>query len=340
MKAEANITNARQPFRPGQGKSVVLLLVLVLSACSETEWCESSSAKELRARNVSTMYYATIHELLSAKPDGPIALFAHRGGYHCEELDGAPENSIPNLEKAIRMGFDGYETDLWMTADGEFLIHHDETLGRTTTGAGEVSSITFEESRQVKLKYPSGNVSTEQIPSFRELLVAGKGRILFLVELKGATPEHFPELVSIARETNSLDHVLFWIDWSEEYATLFEKHVQAGMKEARTSVLWRTRSLLALEDVIDKFDPTMVDIPPTLQELSKERGYTGYVFGILPKQHFSLVEAAQDRGVKVLVSKVTTNSYLNGLQSEGVRVFMSRAPEIQLAYLIKQGKHR
>jgi glycerophosphoryl diester phosphodiesterase len=288
---------------------------------------------------VSILKYATIHELLGAKPDSPIALFAHRGGYHCEEMDAAPENSISNLEKLIRMGFDGYETDMWTTADGKFLIHHDATLDRTTTGTGEVSSITFEESRRLRLKYPSGKVSTEHIPTFRELLLAGRGRTLFLVELKGGSPERFPDLVDIARETGSIDHVLFWIDWSADYASLYEQHLRSGMREVRTNVLWRARSIEALEDIVNKFDPIMVDIPPTLPELSKERGYRGYLLGILPKQHLSLVEAAQDHGIKVLVSRVTTNSYLDGLQSRGVQVFMSRAPEIQLTYLIKNGLH-
>jgi hypothetical protein len=83
----------------------------------------------------------------------------------------------------------------------------------------------------------------------------------------------------------------------------------------------------------------MVDIPPTQEELSKEGGYTGYLLGILPKQHLALVEAAQGYGIKVVVSKVTTNSYLDGLHSKGVRVFMSRAPEVQLSYLIDNGRH-
>ncbi|MCZ6619058.1 MAG: glycerophosphodiester phosphodiesterase family protein, partial [Gammaproteobacteria bacterium] len=198
---------------------------------------------------MTTRSYSTVDEVLSIKSDGPIALFAHRGGYHCEEKDSAPENSIPNLNKAIGMGFDGYETDLWTSADGEFLIHHDLTLDRTTTGTGDVTSITFEESRQLKLVYPSGKVSAERIPTFRELLLAARGRILFLVELKGVAPERFPELVDITRETNSTDQVLFWIDWTEDYAKLFEQHLNSGMGEVRTRVLWRARHMEALEDI-------------------------------------------------------------------------------------------
>jgi glycerophosphoryl diester phosphodiesterase len=320
--------------------NATLVLAFALTACSEENWCESGSAEKLRTRIESELFYTTVQELLGVSDDDPVAIFAHRGGYHCEEMDGAPENSLPNLEKAIRMGFDGYETDMRMTSDGEFVIHHDETLDRTTTGTGDISSITFEESRELRLKYPSGTVSAERIPTLRELLAVGRGRILFLIEVKGGAQEHFPELLKIAYETGSIEHVLFWIDWTPEYATLYEQLLNSGVQEVRTNVMWRTRDMEALDDVVNKLDPIMVDIPPMQEELDKETGYTSYLLGILPKQHLSLVRAANEHGVKVMVSKVTTNSYIRGLRSEGVRVFMSRAPEVQLHYLIRKKWHR
>ena len=315
------------------------LLLILLSGCEEAEWCESSDAQALRERNVSSLYFKTIHDVLTAKPDDPVALFAHRGGYHCEEMDASPENSLPNLEKAIRMGFDGFETDLWSTADGEFIIHHDETLDRTTNGTGNVGAIGFEESRKLRLKYPSGNLSDERIPTFRELLAATRGRMLILVELKGTSPERFVDIVEIARETEMLDQVFFWIDWKPDYAERLKSLLDSGLQEVRTNVLWRTRDMQALEDVVEKFDPVMVDIPPRQDELSKAKGYRTEFFGHLPPDHLALVKAAQNAGVKVFVSKVTTNAYLRGLEKEGVRGFMSRAPEVQLAYLVKRGTH-
>jgi len=319
---------------------VALLVALFTSACSETEWCESRDANALRERNVSTMEYRTIHEVLAMDADSPISFFAHRGSYHCEEMDSAPENSFANLKIAIQKGFDGYETDLWPSADGEFLIHHDETLDRTTTGTGDVTSITFAQSRQLRLTYPSGKESSEIIPTFRELLIAGGGRILFLVELKGGTPERLPELMDIARETDSLDKVFFWIDWTPEYAVLLEQFMKSGLPEIRTSVLWRTREMDALDDVLQRFDPIMVDIPPEQEELSDARGWRTRIFGVLPENHLALVKEAQSRGAKVMVSKVETNPYFNGLRKEGVRVYMSRAPDVQLKYAIDKGWHR
>ena len=58
-------------------------------------------------------------------------VWAHRGasGY-------APENTLPAFQKAFQMGSDGIELDVQMTKDGELVVCHDETIGRTSNGSG------------------------------------------------------------------------------------------------------------------------------------------------------------------------------------------------------------
>ena len=57
------------------------------------------------------------------RPLEPI-LFAHRGG-----RAHAPENSLQAFETAIRMGATGLESDVWCTADGVPVLHHDRRVG-------------------------------------------------------------------------------------------------------------------------------------------------------------------------------------------------------------------
>jgi hypothetical protein len=40
----------------------------------------------------------------------------------------APENSIPALEEAVRQGADGVEIDIRRTADGQFILYHDDWI--------------------------------------------------------------------------------------------------------------------------------------------------------------------------------------------------------------------
>jgi len=52
---------------------------------------------------------------------------AHRG---CRSL--APENTLAAARKALEIGADMWELDVGVTADGELIVIHDDSLGRTT----------------------------------------------------------------------------------------------------------------------------------------------------------------------------------------------------------------
>lgn len=51
--------------------------------------------------------------------------FAHRGAKAHER-----ENTIAAFELALKLGATGLETDVWLTRDGEAVLHHDEDVGR------------------------------------------------------------------------------------------------------------------------------------------------------------------------------------------------------------------
>ena len=91
-------------------------------------------------------------------------VWAHRGasGY-------APENTIPAFKLAAEMGADGVELDVQFTKDGQIVVCHDETIDRTSNGAGWVKDKTFDELRS--LNFDNGNKAYEgaQIPTMQEV---------------------------------------------------------------------------------------------------------------------------------------------------------------------------
>ncbi|MSO45500.1 MAG: glycerophosphodiester phosphodiesterase [Acidobacteria bacterium] len=72
----------------------------------------------------------------SARP----LVFAHRGGCAL-----GPENTVRAFDRGIATGADGLELDVHLSADGVVVVHHDETLDRTTNATGPIAARTAAE---------------------------------------------------------------------------------------------------------------------------------------------------------------------------------------------------
>jgi len=84
-------------------------------------------------------------DLMAADPPLPQrGLCAHRGamGTH-------PENTLPALEEALRLGAQMIEFDVRLTRDGALVLMHDDRVERTTDGDGRVEAMTLERVRQL-----------------------------------------------------------------------------------------------------------------------------------------------------------------------------------------------
>lgn len=75
-------------------------------------------------------------------------LFGHRGA--CLH---APENTMPSFELAVHSGADILEMDVHTSSDGEVVVHHDDTLARTTNGTGPVRSLGYAELAKLDAGY-------------------------------------------------------------------------------------------------------------------------------------------------------------------------------------------
>lgn len=69
--------------------------------------------------------------------------FAHRGG-GAEQ----PENSAKAFLAARAMGYRYIEIDVQATSDGRLIVFHDDTLDRTTSGTGDISTLPYARVRE------------------------------------------------------------------------------------------------------------------------------------------------------------------------------------------------
>ena len=115
---------------------------------------------------------------LSAQP----RILAHRGGRAEQE-----ENTLDAFKATYKAGCTGFETDIHITSDGQYVIMHDHTLERMTDGKGRIE--------QTQSSY------------IRTLKTKGGRPVLFLDELLAFFKECPPGLyVEFEMKTNEQDY--------------------------------------------------------------------------------------------------------------------------------------
>jgi glycerophosphoryl diester phosphodiesterase len=101
---------------------------------------------------------------------------AHRGLH--DTAKGVIENTLRAAEAAIAGGF-AIECDVQLSADGETIVFHDETLDRLTDASGPISARSAAEIAKIRIKE-----SGEPPPTFAAFLDTVAGRTPIICELK------------------------------------------------------------------------------------------------------------------------------------------------------------
>ena len=111
------------------------------------------------------------------RPDWLVARpIAHRGLH--DAASGRMENSLGAARAAIAGGF-AIECDVQLTADGEAVVFHDDTLDRLTDARGPIRERGLEELRRIPL-----HGAGEAIPTLSELLALIAGAVPLVCEIK------------------------------------------------------------------------------------------------------------------------------------------------------------
>lgn len=102
-------------------------------------------------------------------------IIGHRGASGYE-----PENTLRSFQRALDMGVDMIELDVYRCASGEVVVIHDATLNRTTNGTGHVTQLPWHEIK----KYDAGQ--GEHVPLLSQVFDLVNKRITINIELKDA----------------------------------------------------------------------------------------------------------------------------------------------------------
>ena len=141
-----------------------------------------------------------IREKIASSDRNYVFVAMHRGDWR-----NFPENSKGAILSAIRLGADIVELDVQRTKDGKFILNHDTTLNRTTTGKGKVSDFTLAEIKKLKLKDQKGKVTQYEVLTLEEALNLARGKIIINIDKFLNYPS---EILDVVAKAGALKEVL------------------------------------------------------------------------------------------------------------------------------------
>ena len=146
----------------------------------------------------------------------------HRGAKGHE-----PENTLISFQKALDMQVDGIELDVHLSADGELIVIHDETIDRTTNGIGLVNTLSL---RQLK----KCRINNHHEPLLSEVFDLVNKNCFINIELKSyETAEKVVELIEDYVSEKNWKYEQFLIssfDWNAlQQVRFLNERIQIGV---------------------------------------------------------------------------------------------------------------
>lgn len=132
-----------------------------------------------------------------------------------------PPNTLAGVRRAIESGAHAAEIDARTTKDGALICMHDDNVDRTTDGKGKVADMTLAQIQKLDAggKFNSA-YKDERVPTLREILTLGKGKIAIMIDLKESGEEYIKKIAAEVREHGDPKRTILGVR-SVEHAKLF-----------------------------------------------------------------------------------------------------------------------
>ncbi|MDB5313256.1 MAG: glycerophosphoryl diester phosphodiesterase [Gemmataceae bacterium] len=134
-----------------------------------------------------------------------------------------PGNTLAGIRRAIEAGAQVAEVDVRTTKDGVLVCLHDPEVDRTTDGRGKVAVLTLAEIKKLDAgtKFDP-KFRGERVPTLREVLQLGKGKIGVMLDLKEETEQYAQKIAAEVREFGEPKRIVLGVR-SVEHAKQFRK---------------------------------------------------------------------------------------------------------------------
>lgn len=215
-------------------------------------------------------------------------IIGHRGAMGYET-----ENSLASVQKALELGVDMIEVDVFEIESGEIVVFHDETVDRLTNGGGKIEGYNIFDLKQLTLE------GGHKIPMLQDVLGLINHRVPLNIELKGSGMAERVHLVTSYYSENrgwSPDQFLISsFNWNEL------RDFRARDPKARIAVLTEGDPLDALEVAkelgAEAINPAYGKITLEKARAIHEAGFKIYVWTVNEPAQFEELKAMGVDGI-------------------------------------------
>jgi glycerophosphoryl diester phosphodiesterase len=157
----------------------------------------------------NSLFFFLLCMVMSCAPksEGPL-IIGHRGAMGYET-----ENTLASVEKAIALGVDMVEIDVFQISSGEIVVFHDERVDRLSNSAGPIKEYNIFDLKQLILD------GGHRIPMLQDVLKLIGGKVALNIELKDTQiADNIHQIVSgySARpEWTEEQFIISSFDWDE-----------------------------------------------------------------------------------------------------------------------------
>jgi glycerophosphoryl diester phosphodiesterase len=267
----------------------------------------------------------------------PVIVVAHRGCWR-----ETAENSIAGIKRCIAAGVDVVELDVRLSADGVPVLMHDTCVARTTNGEGDVRKLSAAALRALRLKAGMGGadapLTKHRIPTFREAMIAAKGRILVNVDLKDAAA--LPAIMAVLRETGTTRQVIMKLPVGLDAAALAAQPFLGKTMFMPIVAQCRGKQCSAEPGVAasgySRFDPIGFEIVYRDQPFFDSFARTVPPKG--PRLWVNTLGPSYAAGVTDAAAEADPDGNWGRLVAQGASMIQTDRPEALVVYLRKRGK--
>lgn len=264
---------------------------------------------------------APTHPYYTSSPSKPLVI-AHQGG---DDL--WPGNTMFAFQNAVELGVDALEMDLHITNDGVLVLIHDETIDRTTNGAGEVESMTLDELKQFDAGYDwsrdegvtfpfRGQGIT--IPTLEEVFLAFPDKRM-TIEIKKSNASMIEPLCQMIRAYDMQDRIVVASFYDDKMKAFREECPEVATSSAKNETT--VFVLLSKVFLTGFYSPSFY----SLQVPEESSGIT-----VITE---SFIRAAHERNLAVEPWTINDEETMRKLIEWGVDGIMTDRPDIMLEIL-------